>query len=63
VLTTPQSVLSGGRNDSSSFWGNIDYTLNIDTQKLGLWPGGFFKFQADTGFAATRFTNPERSFP
>lgn len=55
VLTTPQSVLSGGRNTSTDFWGNVDYALNLDTQKLGLWPGGFFKFQADTGFGSNAF--------
>jgi porin len=52
LLMTPQAVVSGGRRTGSGFWGNIDYTLNIDTQKLGLWPGGFFKFQGDTGFGS-----------
>lgn len=33
----------------------MDYTLNVDTQKLGLWPGGFFKFSADTGFSSNIF--------
>jgi porin len=27
-----------------------DYTLNVDTDKLGLWPGGFFDVSADSGF-------------
>jgi porin len=49
--------VSGGRSTGSGFWGNIDYTLNIDTQKLGLWPGGFFKFQDDTGFGSNVFKN------
>jgi porin len=35
----------------------VDYTLNIDTQKLGLWPGGFFKISADTGFGSNVFQN------
>jgi porin len=55
LLGTPQDVVSGGRSTGSGFWGNIDYTLNIDTQKLGLWPGGFFKFQGDTGFGSNVF--------
>jgi len=50
LLATPQDVVSGGRNTGGNFWGNVDYTLNIDTQKVGLWPGGFFKFEGDTGF-------------
>ena len=36
-------------------WGNVDYTLNVDTQKLGLWPGGFLKVSADTGFGTNLF--------
>jgi porin len=43
LLLTPQIVMSGGRGTGGDFWGNLDYTLNVDTQKLGLWPGGFFK--------------------
>jgi porin len=55
LLLTPQTVLSGGRSVGSDFWGNVDYTLNLDTQKLGLWPGGFVKLQADTGFGSNAF--------
>jgi porin len=55
LLMTPQAVMSGGRSLGGDFWGNIDYTLNIDTQELGLWPGGFFKFSADTGFGSNVF--------
>lgn len=50
ALLTPQGVLSGGRDTGWEFWGNADYTLNVDTGKLGLWPGGFFKFSADSSF-------------
>ena len=50
LLVTPMDVLSGGRSTGSNTWGNADYTLNVDTDKLGLWPGGFFKVSADTGF-------------
>jgi porin len=55
LLLTPQIVMSGGRNTGGDFWGNLDYTLNVDTQKLGLWPGGFFKFSADAGFGSNAF--------
>lgn len=55
ALLTPQTVLSGGRNTGGNFWGNLDYTLNIDTQKAGLWPGGFLKLQADTGFGSNAY--------
>jgi porin len=55
LLLTPQVVIGGGRNTGGSFWGNLDYTLNVDTQKLGLWPGGFFKVSTDTGFGSNAF--------
>ena len=50
LLLTPQGVLTGGRDTGAEFWGNADYTLNVDTGKLGLWPGGFLKVSADSGF-------------
>ena len=55
VLTTPMDVLSGGRHTGGNTWGNVDYTLNVDTQKLGLWPGGFLNVSADTGFGTDIF--------
>jgi porin len=55
LLLTPQIVMGGGRNTGGDFWGNLDYTINVDTQKLGLWPGGFFKFSADAGFGSNAF--------
>ena len=54
-LLTPQWVVSGGRETDAEFWGNADYTLNVDTGKLGLWPGGFLKVSADIGFGKTVF--------
>jgi porin len=50
LLLTPQGVLSGGRDTSAEFWGNAEYTLNVDTGKLGLWPGGFLKVYAGSSF-------------
>jgi porin len=55
VLVTPAYVVSGGRNTGGETWGNVDYTLNVDTQKLGLWPGGFLEVSADTGFGTNLF--------
>ena len=52
VLGTPQGVVSGGRDTGWDIWGASEYTLHVDTQKLGLWPGGFLKFQADTSFGS-----------
>ncbi len=57
LLVTPMDVLNGGRDTGGNTWGNADYTLTIDTQKLGLWPGGFFKVQVDTGFGTNVYRN------
>jgi len=46
-----QELTSGGKNDGrGGGWGNAIATLNVDTQKAGLWPGGFFKVQTVTSF-------------
>jgi len=50
LLATPQWVVGGGRDTGGTTWGNADYTLNLDTQKMGLWPGGFVNVSADSGF-------------
>ncbi len=55
LLLTPQWVATGGRDTGGEFWGNTDYTLNVDTGKLGLWPGGFLKLSADSGFGSNVF--------
>ena len=57
LLLTPQINMAGGRRAGANLWGNMDYTLNVDTQKLGWWPGGFFKFSADTGFGSNEFND------
>jgi porin len=63
LLLTPQINMSGGRSIGGNLWGNVDYTLNIDTQKLGLWPGGFLKLQADTGFGSNIFKDTAALVP
>lgn len=50
VTVTPMGVLSGGTGTGGNTWGNVDYILNLDTQKLGLWPGGFLNVSVDTSF-------------
>jgi len=53
MFLLPQGVATGGIETGAEFWGNVDYSLNLDTQKMGLWPGGFFKFEAITSFGQT----------
>ena len=50
LLLTPQGVASGGHDTVAEFWGNAEYTLNVDTGKAGLWPGGFLRVIANSGF-------------
>ena len=45
LLQTLQGVATGGRNEVATYLGTAEYTLNVDTQKLGLWPGGFLRVQ------------------
>ena len=44
----PQTIISGGKDETSESWGNAIATLNVDTGKAGLWPGGHFKVQTVT---------------
>jgi porin len=50
LLELPQGVASGGRDEVAEYWGLAEYTLNVDTQKLGLWPGGFLRVQGMSSF-------------
>jgi porin len=50
LLLGPQRIVTGGRDTGAEFWGNAEYTLGVDTQKLGLWPGGFLNVRALSGF-------------
>ncbi len=49
----PGGIVTGGSETDADFWGNVDYSLHLDTGKMGLWPGGFFKFQGVSSFGNT----------
>jgi porin len=53
LLQIPQVVASGGQDEVARYWGLAEYTLNVDTHKLGLWPGGFLRVQGMSGFGET----------
>lgn len=55
MLLLPGGIATGGRNTGADFWGSVDYSLNLDTDKMGLWPGGFFKFQGISSFGNTLY--------
>jgi len=42
-----QGVVSGGKNGSWEYGGRGDLTTKLDTQKLGLWPGGFLNVELE----------------
>ena len=45
-----QGVASGGVDTNSEYGGLMDYVLNVDGHKLGLWEGIYFNLHAQTRF-------------
>lgn len=45
-----QGVIDGGKETGWKYGGRGNLTLNADTQKLGLWPGGFFMMEVEGNF-------------
>ena len=46
-----QGIVHGGKNTGWQYGGGRgDIILNLDTQKLGLWPGGFLNVEAEGNF-------------
>ena len=60
---TPQTITGGGKDQESGSWGNAIATLNVDTQKAGLWPGGFLKVQTVTSFGDSIATDTGAMIP
>ena len=52
-LTQVLQGVSSGRSTGVSYDGIVNYEINTDTGKMGLWPGGFFKIQAYTTYGTT----------
>jgi porin len=50
VTQTPQGVVSGGEDRVWKYSGNADYYLALDSERLGLWPGGLLKLAGRTKF-------------
>ena len=47
VTQVGQGVVAGGKNGDWEYGGRGDFILNLDSGKLGLWPGGFFNFEME----------------
>jgi porin len=48
-----QGVASGGTNRTGRYSGSLDMVLKLDSQKLGLWPGGSLTVEAQVPFGNT----------
>ena len=47
VTQVGQGVVSGGKDGTWEYGGRGNLTARVDTQKLGLWPGGFFTLEVE----------------
>jgi porin len=52
-LQTLQGVMSGGKDQDAGYWGTFEYTLSLDSQKMGLWPGAFLTAYAMSGYGSS----------
>ena len=51
-----QGIVHGGKDTGWQYGGGRgDIILNLDTQKLGLWPGGFLNVEAEGNFTPGRY--------
>jgi porin len=57
ITQVGQGVVGGGKNGAWEYGGRGDLILNLDSGKLGLWPGGFFNFEMEGNWASA--VNPK----
>jgi porin len=50
VVQVYQGVVNGGFNSVWQYGGRDDLTINLNTQEMGLWPGGFLNLEAESNF-------------
>ena len=50
VTQVGQGIVDGGKSGSWAYGGRANLTTNVDTQKLGLWPGGFFTMEFESNW-------------
>jgi hypothetical protein len=53
-----QNVMSGGLNTGGAFVQNTQLSINVDTGRAGLWPGGVFHFTVESRYGSS----PENTF-
>jgi porin len=47
-----QGVVNGGKSGAWQYGGRGDIVMNVDSGKLGLWPGGFLNLEAEGNWAS-----------
>jgi porin len=52
ITQVGQGAVGGGKSGAWQYGGRNDFTLNLDSQKLGLWPGGFFNLEMEVNWAS-----------
>ena len=57
VTQVGQGVVGGGKNGAWEYGGRGDMVMNVDSGKLGLWPGGFLNFELEGNWASS--VNPK----
>ena len=53
VTQIGQGVVNGGKSGVWQYGGRGDLVINLDSQKLGLWPGGFFNLELEGNWASS----------
>jgi porin len=53
VTQVGQGVVNGGKSGAWQYGGRGNITINADSQKLGLWPGGFFNLELEGNWASS----------
>jgi porin len=52
ITQVGQGVVGGGKSGAWQYGGRGDIIMNLDSQKLGLWPGGFLNLEAEGNWAS-----------
>jgi porin len=63
MLNILQGNGTGGRSTGVDYDGLVNYELNLDTGKLGLWPGGFLRVKAFSTFGDAVNNNAGGTIP
>jgi len=63
VTQIGQGVVRGGKSGAWQYGGRGDIVMNIDSQKLGLWPGAFLNMEAEGNWASAVNANTGALMP